>query len=202
MIIVSKVFVTCCFHHEVNLPVLGNGVPVAEILPGDVEGEGLGGTGLNTHLVEVPQNADGVVGTSEADVELSDLVTGNVAVVGDVHVDGEQNLVETGVAAEAVGGASRDTRLRAAVGATGGPGVVETVLGVVGGGREVSAVQAGVDVRENEFEALGAKVVSSPVADGAVGGSRRGLASSRLVRSRVTSSDLQVAVEKLVYESP
>jgi hypothetical protein len=183
-----------CSHREVDLPVLGDSVPVAEILPCDIEGEGLSGAGLDTHLVEVPENADGVVGASKADVKLGDLVTGNIAVVGDVHVDGEQDFVETGVAAEAVVGTSRNTRLRAAVGAAGGPGVVKTVLRVVGGGREVGAVQAGVDVCKDKLEALGAEVVSSPVTDSAVSGSRRGLASSGLVRSRVTSSDLQVAV--------
>jgi hypothetical protein len=86
--------------------------------------------------------------------------------------------------------------LRAGVRAASGPGVVETVLGIVAGSLEVGAVETRVDVGQDKFEALGAKVVSSPVADDTVSGCRRCLASSRLVRRYIVGSDLQVTVRE------
>lgn len=178
------------------LPVLGNSVPVAEVLPGEVEGEGLGGTGLNALALEVPENADGIVGATKADVKLGNLVTSDLAIVGNVNSDSEENLVEACVASEAVVGAGRETRLRAAVRAAGGPSVVEGILRILGGSSEIGTVQARVDVSKDELEALGAEVVGCPVANGAVGGCSRGLASGGLVGRRILGSDLQVAVRE------
>jgi len=181
---------------EDDLPVLCNRVPVAEVLPGQVEREGLGGTSLDGLALEVPQNADGIVGTTKADVKLGNLITSDLAVVGDIHGHGEENLVEACITSEAVVRAGRETGLRAAVRAAGGPSVVETILGVVGGSLEVGAVQARVDVSEDELEARRAKVVCCPVADSAVGVCGRGLASGGLVGRSVLSGDLQVAVRE------
>lgn len=178
------------------LPVLCNSVPVAEVLPGDVERESLSSTDLNGLALEVPENADCIVGATKADVELGNLVTDDLAVVGDVYRDSEEDLVEACVTTKAVVRAGRETRLRAAVRAASGPSVVKSVLGVVGGSSEVGAVQARVDVSKDKLEAFGAEVVSCPVADSAVSGSTRGLASSRLVGRGITSGDLQVAVRE------
>lgn len=175
---------------------MGDSVPVAEVLPGDVEREGLSGTDLDGLALEVPEYADGIVGATKADVELGNLVTNDLAVVCDVDGDSEENLVEASVATKAVGRTGRKTRLRAAVRAASGPSIVKSVLGVVSGSGEVGAVQARVDVSKDKLETLGAEVISRPVADGAVGGGTRGLASSRLVGRGVTSSDLQVAVRE------
>lgn len=181
---------------ESILPVLGDGVPVAEVLPGEVERESLGSTNFDCLTLEVPENADSIVGATKADVKLGNLVTSDLAVVGDIHGDSEENLVEASVTTKAVVRAGRETGLRGAVGATGGPSVVETVLGVLGSSLEVGAVQARVDVSKDKLEALRAEVVSCPVADSAVGGCGRGLASGRLVGRCVLRSDLQVAVRE------
>lgn len=172
------------------LPVLGDGVPVAEVLPGEVERECLGRTSSHALAFEVPENANGIVGATKADVKLCNLVAINLAVVGDVGSDGEEDLVEACVASEAVGRASGKAWLRGAVGAVGGPSVVESILRVVGGSLQVGAVQARVDVSEDELEALWAEVVSCPVADGAIGRCGGSLASGRLVGRCVTGGDL------------
>lgn len=178
------------------LPVLGDSVPVAEVLPGEVKRESLGSTNFDSLTLEVPENTDSIVGAAKADVKLSNLVTSDLAVVGDVHGDSEENLVEARVTTKAVVRAGRETGLRGAVGATSGPSVVKTVLGVLGSSPEVGAVQARVDVSKDKLKALRAEVVSCPVADSAVGGCGRGLASGWLVGRGVLSSDLQVAVRE------
>jgi hypothetical protein len=179
-----------------NLPVLGNSVPVTEILPGEIERESLSGTDIDALALKVPENADGIVRATKADVKLGNFVTSDLAVVGDVHSDSEEDLVEACVASKAVVGAGRETRLRAAVRAVRGPSVVEAVLRIVGGSSEVCAVQARIDVGIDKLEALGAEVVSRPVADGAVGRCGRSLAGSRLVGRCVLGGDLQVAVRE------
>jgi len=178
------------------LPVLSNSVPVAEVLPGEVERESLSGTDIDGLALEVPENTDGVVGTTKADVELGNLVTSDLAIVGDIHSDSEENLVKACVTAETVVRAGRQTRLRAAVRAVRRPSVVQAILGVVGGSPEVCAVEARVDVGKDKVKAWRAKVVSSPVADGAVGRCGRSLAGSRLVGRCILGGDLEVAVRE------
>ena len=178
------------------VPILGNSVPVSEVLPGDIERESFGSTGIDALAFEVPENTDGIVGASKADVQLRNFVTSDLAVVRDVYGDSEQNLVEACVTSEAVGGASRKARLGAAVRAVSGPSVVESILGVVGGSCEVCAVQARIDVSKDKLEALRAEVVGCPVADGSVGRCSGSLAGGRLVGRHITGGDLQVAVRE------
>ncbi len=80
------------------LPVLASSVPVAQIPPGDIGGERGTRAGLDGNAVEIPEHNLGVVGAAEVEVELSYLVTDNLASVRDGGSDSEEDVVQTRVA--------------------------------------------------------------------------------------------------------
>lgn len=175
---------------------MGNGVPVAEITPGEVEGVCSRCTGLDALAVEVPEHTHSVVRATEADVELSDLVPGNAASVLDIGADGKEDIVETIVAASVVGRTCRETRLSAAVIGVGWEGVVGAVQRVLASGAKVGAVETRVDVGRDKVHARCTEVVGSPVADGAIHGRWRSVASGWSVSWSVARVDLKVGVRE------
>jgi len=127
-----------------NNPVLAGDIPVADITAGDVGVEGSALSGLDAQAVEASELDLGVLGPTKRNVALHNLVTANLAGVGDGSLDSVEHVPKLGVATWRT--TSRNARLRRAVSSLGRPGVVDTVLGILRCFGKVGRVEVGEDV--------------------------------------------------------
>lgn len=136
-------------------------IPIAQIASGELCGESGSGARCNGQLVKLPKSNNGVVGPAETDVQLWHFLACYTARVGDGGGDGEEDVVEAWVAAWCA--ARGQNRLRGAVVAAGGEGVVDAVLRVLTRCRQGAGVEVRVDVRGDLVEVGGEHVVGGVV---------------------------------------
>ena len=113
-----------------NQPVLSGSVPVGQVPPRDVGGESCASTSWNSQSVKVAEDNLGIVGSSQADVELRDFVTCYRSGIRNGRCGCEQNIVQFFVATRSDVAAGWHVWLRTAIGASAGEAVVEPILWV------------------------------------------------------------------------
>jgi len=179
-------------------PVLGVDVPVAQVTAGELSGElGALARGDVLETLEATEDADGLVLTTKADVQLRDLVRCSVTSVLDGGGDGVKNVPELGVTT----GSTRrgKTGLSGAVDSVRGQELLssgtEATLNITGsllGGRR--GVEVRVDESVEVSDAGGESVVFQVGAEVTEGRSGDSLANRRAVRGVADTLDLEVRV--------
>lgn len=176
------------------LPILADGVPVAEIPSRNIRGKSGTGTRLNCEAIEVPQDQFRIVRSSQANVELGHFIANNLASICDGRCCSEHNIVQRRVTSGRNFTASRYVWLGASIGRAPRESVVDAVQWVLTGFRQRRAVEKRVDVVGKRCESDRVDVARGVVADGAVGWSRRCAASRWGVSRALVSCYLEVVI--------